>query len=192
MTSLLDYSISSLAAYYTGTSIPNVSKHTGKLPLSAEEAAMSVPRASMFSSDTPGVRPTRVAEQIHYRHENTPLNTLFFSETNIKNLQSGIQAKVLELSGAKRYKIGPQSDQDLALIMRSYYLQYATHDPTQTALDILSLNQRVIAYAANNILVEIEAYIAYRKDILDFPAPIDRPVLANIYGTRTGELKSFF
>jgi hypothetical protein len=40
--------------------------------------------------------------------------------------------------------------------------------------------------------VEVEAYRYYRKDILDFPAPIANPVDVKIYGTRTGELKSFF
>ena len=99
---------------------------------------------------------------------------------------------VLMMSGSKQYRIEPQSDNDLMLIMRSYYLQYATNDPTQTAQELVTLNNRVIAYSANHILVEIEAYLAYRKDILDFPAPIDRPILPTIYGTRTGELKSFF
>jgi hypothetical protein len=40
--------------------------------------------------------------------------------------------------------------------------------------------------------VEVEAYRYYRKDILDFPAPIARPIDTQIYGTRTGELKTFF
>jgi hypothetical protein len=50
----------------------------------------------------------------------------------------------------------------------------------------------VTQYAANHIAVEVEAYRYYRKDILDFPEPIARPIDTQIYGTRTGELKSFF
>lgn len=41
-------------------------------------------------------------------------------------------------------------------------------------------------------MVEIVAYKHFRKDILDFPEPIERPKDMQIYGTRTGELKSFF
>jgi hypothetical protein len=192
MAGYIDYTIKSLASFYTETAIPNAPKHGGKLTLSDAEAKASVPRASLFSSDEPGEIPTRIAERIHYRHEETPLNTVFFSQSNIRQLQDGIRLMVLQMSGTKRYSIEPQSEQDLLLIMRSYYLQYATNDPTQTALELITLNNRVIAYASNAIMVEIGMYLAYRKDILDFPAPIERPVLANIYGTRTGELKSFF
>ncbi len=136
--------------------------------------------------------PTRVAEQMQYRHEATPLNSVFFSEDNLENLQGAIAAAVLQMSGAKRYIIDRQNDADLKTIMRSYYLQYAQNDPSRVAEELELLNNRVIGYSANNILVEIEAYKYYRKDIEDFPAPIERPVMTNIYGTRTGELKSFF
>ena len=136
--------------------------------------------------------PTRVAEQMQYRHEATPLNSVFFSEDNLENLQGAIAAAVLQMSGAKQYIIGRQNDADLKTIMRSYYLQYAQNDPSRVAEELELLNNRVIGYSANNILIEIEAYKYYRKDIEDFPAPIERPVMTNIYGTRTGELKSFF
>ena len=129
---------------------------------------------------------------MQYRHESTPLNTVFFSEANLENLQSEIASAVLQMSGPKQYVIGRQSDADLKTVMRSYYLQYAQNDPERVSEELTLLNNRVIGWCANNILVEIEAYKYYRKDIQDFPAPIERPVKANIYGTRTGELKSFF
>jgi hypothetical protein len=76
--------------------------------------------------------------------------------------------------------------------MRSYYLQYGQNDPDNVATEISQLNQRVVGYSANRIMVEIVAYKRFRKDILDFPEPIARPIDTQIYGTRTGELKSFF
>jgi hypothetical protein len=76
--------------------------------------------------------------------------------------------------------------------MRSYYLQYAENNPRRIAEELDELNKRVVNFAANRIAVEVEAYRYYRKDILDFPAPIANPVDVKIYGTRTGELKSFF
>jgi hypothetical protein len=132
-----------------------------------------------------------VAENIQYRHNNTPLNTVFFSESNKANLQQKIHDDVLELSKGE-YNLSPQSEADLLLIMRSYYLQYAKNDPENVAVELEQLNQRVVAYSSNRIMVEITAYKRFRKDILDFPEPIARPMDMHIFGTRTGELKSFF
>jgi hypothetical protein len=181
----------SLSDFYTQTAIPNAPKHTGRLPAVASEEKSTLPPFTLTSQE-PYVVPSRVAEQMQYRHEATPLNSVFFSEDNLENLQGAIAAAVLQMSGAKQYVIGRQNDADLKTIMRSYYLQYAQNDPSRVAEELELLNNRVIGYSANNILVEIEAYKYYRKDIEDFPAPIERPVMTNIYGTRTGELKSFF
>jgi hypothetical protein len=89
-------------------------------------------------------------------------------------------------------KIDRQSDSDLLLVMRSYYLQYAQNNPNRLQEELDELNKRVVNFCSNRIAVEVEAYRYYRKDIMDFPAPIANPVDTHIYGTRTGELKSFF
>ena len=188
---LVDPNARSLSDFYTETAIPNAPKHTGRLPLSGDEEKSTLPPFQLTAQE-PYVVPTRVAEQMQYRHEATPLNTIYFSESNIENLQSEIASAVLQMSGTKRYVIGPQSEADLKTVMRSYYLQYAQNDPARVSEELQLLNNRVIGWCANNIMVEIEAYKYYRKDIEDFPAPIERPVMTNIYGTRTGELKSFF
>ena len=94
------------------------------------------------------------------------------------------------MSGDKNYTIDDQSEENLKTIMRSYYLQYADNSDAKTQL--AQLNERVVSFSSNRIMVEIEAYKYYRKDILDFPEPISRPIDTHIYGTRTGELKSFF
>lgn len=188
MASIANYNVPTLAGFFTATAIPNAPKHTGKLPLSDKESTLPVPPAVLFAPE-PGMRPERVAEQIHYRHEDTPLNKLFFSQGNVDSIQSQIQSTVKNMVGAT---IDRQSDADLAMIMRSYYLQYAQNDPRRVAQELDELNKRVVHFAANRIAVEVEAYRYYRKDILDFPAPIQHPVDTHVYGTRTGELKSFF
>lgn len=191
MSSLVQDWVQSLSDFYTGTAIPNAPKHTGRLPLSDSEEKMSIPRGTLYTMHEPAMIPTQVAEQIQYRHNNTPLNTVFFSEANKANLQQKIHDAVLAASKGE-YDIGEQSEADLSLIMRSYYLQYAENDPSEVATELDKLNQRVVAYASNRIMVEIVAYKRFRKDILDFPEPIERPKDMQIYGTRTGELKSFF
>ena len=188
MASIADYETMSLAEFYTRTAIPNAPKHTGRLPLSDSESKLSIPSAPLFAPE-PYIVPERVAEQIQYRHSNTDLNTAFFSEQNVDRLQLQIQGAVFAMVGAR---IDRQSDPDLKLVMRSYYLQYARNDRTQVSKELEELNERVVNFCANRIAVEVEAYRYYRKDILDFPAPIANPVDVKIYGTRTGELKRFF
>jgi hypothetical protein len=104
-------------------------------------------------------------------------------------LQEQIRATVASMVNAQ---IDRQSDSDLLMVMRSYYLTYAQNIPGNEAQELKELNDRVVAFCSNRIAVEVEAYRYYRKDILDFPAPIQRPIDTQIYGTRTGELKSFF
>jgi hypothetical protein len=134
----------------------------------------------------------RIAEQIQYRHSNTPLNTVFFSEDNVESLHGKIQQSVMELSGPSRYKIDRQSDEDLKLIMRSYYLSFAENNPKTIAQDLESLNRRVIGYAAAKVYSEVDFHMFYLKDLQDFAPPIANPMNVSAFGTRTGELKSFF
>jgi len=188
MSSIADYITKSLSEFYTGTAIPNAPKHTGRLPLSDEESKLTVPKAVLYAPE-PSLTPHRVAERIQYRHGETPLNTAFFSHDNIERLHNDIRDAVRQMVNAD---IDRQSDDDLMLIMRSYYLQYAQNNPNRVAEELTDLNNRVVHFASNRIAVEVEAYRYYRKDILDFPAPIAAPVNVNIYGTRTGELKTFF
>jgi hypothetical protein len=170
-----------LSDFYTQTAIPNAPKHSGRLPLSDQETRMSVPPAVLFAPE-PGMASSVVKERIQYRHSSTPVNEQFFSPQNMDILQERIRTAVRGMVGAD---IDRQSDTDLMLVMRSYYLQYAGETVEQ-------LNERVATFCANRIAVEVEAYRYYRKDILDFPAPIQRPLDTHVYGTRTGELKSFF
>jgi len=172
---------STLADFYTKTAIPDAPKHTGRLPLSDQETRLSVPPAVLFAPE-PGLESSELKERIHFRHSATDVNTIFFSQENVDRLQGMIQTAVRGMVNAV---IDRQNDVDLKLVMRSYYLQYAGES-------VEELNERVVAFCANRISVEVEAYRYYRKDILDFPAPIQRPIDTQVYGTRTGELKSFF
>jgi hypothetical protein len=178
----------SLAEFYTQTAIPNAPKHTGRLPLSDTEARMTVPRAVLFAPE-PSMASGCVKENIQFRHSNTSLNGEFFGPDNVETLQQQIRAAVASMVNAQ---IDRQSDSDLLMVMRSYYLTYAQNIPGNEAEELRELNARVVAFCSNRIAVEVEAYRYYRKDILDFPAPIARGIDTQIYGTRTGELKSFF
>lgn len=189
----MDYTASfpwatSLADFYTQTAIPNAPKHSGRLPLSDRETRMTVPQAALFAPE-PSMASSMVKENIQFKHSNTSLNQQFFGPDNMEHLQQEIRATVRQMVNAD---IDRQSDSDLLMVMRSYYLTYAQNIPGNEAQELQELNNRVVAFCSNRIAVEVEAYRYYRKDILDFPAPIARPVDTQIYGTRTGELKTFF
>jgi hypothetical protein len=177
-----------LADFYTKTAIPDAPKHTGRLPLSDQETRLSIPPAVLFAPE-PGMESSVIKERIHFRHGATSLNEEFFSQANVDRLQEQIRATVRQMVNAD---IDRQNDVDLKLVMRSYYLQYAENNPQDTVEELQLLNERVVNFCANRIAVEVEAYRYYRKDILDFPAPIAHPLQTNVYGTRTGELKRFF
>lgn len=184
----INYNVPNLESYYKGTQIANAPAHTGRLPLSNQELKWSVPTAPLFAPES-YTTPDNVMERIQYRHSETPLNKLFFSQGNIDTIQERIRSTVFQMVNAT---IDRQSDSDLLLVMRSYYLQYAVNDDSRIPQELEELNTRVVNFCSNRIAVEVEAYRYYRQDILDFPAPIANPLDVKIYGTRTGELKSFF
>jgi len=90
-----------------------------------------------------------------------------------------------------KYRVGRQSDVELRLIMRSYYLMYGKNGPN-VAEDLADLNARVVGYAAAKVYSEVDFHQFYIDDIQDFAPPIANPMNPHVYGTRTGELKSFF
>jgi hypothetical protein len=95
------------------------------------------------------------------------------------------------MSGNK-YRIDRQNDDDLKLIMRSYYLMFGENNPLRVVQELESLNARVIGYASAKIYSEVDFHMFYLKDLEEFAPAIANPTNVGVYGTRTGELKSFF
>jgi hypothetical protein len=130
-------------------------------------------------------------DMIGHIHQCTPLNTVFFSEANVDKIQADIQSQVNLMSGGK-YNIDRQSDREVKIIMRSYYLMYAKNNASQVAEELSDLNSRVVGYAAAKVYSEVDFHTFYLKDLQDFALPIANPMNPHVFGTRTGELKSFF
>jgi len=166
-------------------------QHGGRIPNFNEPSLQSNKQMTMYDT-----RPTLEGqdtreELIGHMHSPTPLNTTFFSQANVDLLQQKIYQQVSQMSGGK-YKIDKQSDDDLKLIMRSYYLMFGRNNPLSVASDLEDLNARVIGYAAAKIYSEVDFYMFYRKDIEEFAPPIANPMNVHVYGSLYGELKSFF
>ena len=105
--------------------------------------------------------------------EDNVLSQVFFSKENIQILQNGLRAGVYKMSKNK-YFIPPQNQDQLKIIMRSTYLQYAKHHPTDIAGQVEELNEIVWNYAIPFVYNECVAYLKYLQDQSTIAMPLAR------------------
>jgi len=123
--------------------------------------------------------------------EQTEVSIAFFSKKNLDAIQNGIRKAVYERSQPKGYVIDDQSVDELKMIMRGMYYQYAKNQPTNVQAQVLELNERVLAWSVPHILSAVDHYIYYLKDIDTLPVPMAQPMHLSSAGTRTKTLKPF-
>lgn len=110
--------------------------------------------------------------------DETPLSKTFFSKENIKILQNGIRAGVYHRSNGQ-YVIGPQDCDELKIVMRSIYLQYAANQLSNIPQQVEQLNKMVLNYCVQQVYSEAQAYVKYVDDVSTLVVPIAHPVMAN-------------
>jgi len=173
----------------TNQQYPNP-QHSGRVPNIREHSGAAAPYK--FYDTGPSIIGNDYRQQlVGTIHKATPLNTVFFSQDNIEKLQKDIHDQVYAMSGGK-YSIDRQSDDDLKLIMRSYYLMFSENNPLKVAQELSSLNARVVGYASAKIYSEVDFHKFYLKDLEEFAPAIANPMNVGVRGTRVSELKSFF
>lgn len=167
--------------------------HGGRVPninAPASIAFAARPHA-MYKTTTPVFADDPREDLVGRQHAKTPLNVVFFSPANIERIHSEIQSQVFLMSGGK-YRIGKQGDDEVRIIMRSYYLMFARNDPTKVAQELDELNKRVIGYCSAKVFSEVDFHEFYLRDLEEFAPAIANPVNVKHYGSEPGELKSFF
>lgn len=113
------------------------------------------------------------------------VSRFFFSKKNINHLQYLIVREVARLSNGK-YKISPQNEYELLIIMRSMYLQYGTNNVNKVNDEVITLNRQVIYEVVPRVLSGIEQYLSYVRDQGSNPVPhLEHPTNVNISGTKT-------
>ena len=117
--------------------------------------------------------------------EQTNLSRAFFSPENIKVLQNQIRKEVNVRSGTKNYMIDDQSVDELKIIMRGMYYQYARNLETNVKEQIEDLNNKVVDYSAPHILSAVDHYHYYINDISHLPVPMQQPQNISRAGTRS-------
>lgn len=108
---------------------------------------------------------------------NTILSDAFFSSKNIQIIQNGIRAGVYKKSNGM-YIIGNQDCDELKIIMRSIFLQYAKNLPTNIKQQIQDLNNLVLDYSIKQVYGEAEGYMKYKQDVSTMYTPISYPVMS--------------
>jgi hypothetical protein len=114
----------------------------------------------------------------------------FFSKENRDIIQQGIINSVYNMSDGE-YRIGRQSDEELTIIMRSMYFQYAKNLNFNIKEQVKELNTLVIRWCVDEILKNIRQYIGYKKSISTLPLPLEHSLLPSQKGTKTLEIKTF-
>lgn len=183
--SRLQQNFATLNTGYTGL-LNGGSQLNGRVDIISNSPKLDIETYKYYPSDN-----TQYSkEAIKGQHISNQLSELFFSVENINALQEGIRYRVYVESN-KRYTIGRQSDNELKIIMRAMYLQYAKHQDTDCIGQTRELNKRVIDAAVPDILSNLYQYETYRRDISTLPMPMDRAPLVSTKGTKILEIKSF-
>lgn len=117
---------------------------------------------------------TEYREALAGTWEDSILSRAFFSAENVQILQNGLRAGVYEMS-KNQYVIAPQNVDTLKVIMRSIFLQYAEHIPTQITEQIERLNQLVLNYAVPTVYKEAVGYVKYCEDQSSLVMPMEVP-----------------
>jgi hypothetical protein len=106
--------------------------------------------------------------------EQTILSKAYFSAENVQILQNGLRAGVYKMS-KNQIVVPPQNIDQLKIIMRSTFLQYAEHKPDDIKSQITKLNSLVLDYAVPNVYNEAVGYLKYLEDKSTLVVPLELP-----------------
>lgn len=130
-------------------------------------------------------------ERLDTQWMETELSRLFFSSQNIEALQHGIQYGVYKKSGEQEFRIGPQSKDELLIVMRSIYMSYARNLPTNILEQVRDLNGMVLQRIIPQVYTQKLQYEGYREDIARLPVPMHHPRSMSSAGTKVLFRKDF-
>jgi hypothetical protein len=117
--------------------------------------------------------------------EKSPVSKMYFSGENVDRIQNQMRKEVFERSKPKGYVIDKQSIDDLKIIMRAIYLQYARNLPTDIAAQVEDLNRKVCDWSVPHILSAVDHYNFYLNDISHLPIPLPHMQHLSRAGTKT-------
>jgi hypothetical protein len=120
-------------------------------------------------------KPTEYSEALNGTMEWNVLAQVYFSAENMQIIQNALRASVYKLSGGK-INVPNQNVDNLKIIMRGIYMEYAEHYPKDIKGQVDRLNQLVLDYAVPNVYSEAVSYFKYLVDQSTIAMPLDRPI----------------
>jgi hypothetical protein len=117
----------------------------------------------------------------NFQVSKTKTSDIFFSSRNIDILQAEIVKKILELT---QRRINRQSDEELIMVMRSIYLQYAVNLDNNYLEEVRILNAKVLDYCIPNIVSNLSQYIHYLNEVGKVPIPLQHAEYMSTSGMR--------
>jgi hypothetical protein len=122
--------------------------------------------------------------------EKNSLSSAFFCPENIKLIQNKIRRVVYDTSKNK-YMIDDQSVDELKIIMRAMFYQYARNLDTAVGEQVADLNTKVVDWSVPHILSAVDHYFYYINDISHMPVPMQQPQNISRAGTKTMPMNPF-
>ncbi len=114
--------------------------------------------------------------------EKTPVSRIFFSKKNLDYIQDMMKKVIYKETGSI---IGRQSDEELLIIMRSYYFSDAKNLPYEITKQVAELNYLVIKYAVyDEILPKVKGYNTFLYDNMRTNVVIPRERFLSMKGAR--------
>jgi hypothetical protein len=143
-----------------------------------------------FQTQT-AVEPDFQTDMLRGNWEATPVSRSFFSAENVERIQMLIRKGVYDRSGEKKYVIDKQSVDELKIIMRAIYYQYARNLPSDVAGQVGDLNVKVVDWSVPHILSAVDHYQYYLNDISHMPVPLAQPQHLSRAGTKSLPMQPF-
>jgi len=120
-------------------------------------------------------KPTEYSEALNGTMEWNVLAQVYFSAENMQIVQNALRANVYKLSGGK-INIPNQNVDNLKIIMREIYMEYAEHYPRDIKGQVERLNQLVLDSVVPKLYSEAVSYMKYLVDQSTLVEPMDRPL----------------
>ena len=117
-------------------------------------------------------------------HQGYILQDIFFLDQNVQILQKQIIMEVYKLSN-KKYLIKEQNREDINVIMKFIFNEYAQNLPFKIKEQIIELNNKVSNLISKEIVNNLESHQKYIRDSTTQPDLLDRPQNVTSAGNKT-------
>ena len=163
----------------------------GRVAFAAENLEHAATGLPGFQINETAAEPGFQTDMLRGNWESNAISGSFFSPENVDRLQDLIRKAVFDRSQPKGYQIDKQSVDELKIIMRAIYYQYARNLPNDIAGQVDDLNKKVVDWSAPHILSAVDHYHYYLNDISHMPVPLQPPQNLSRAGTKSLPLNPF-